>query len=199
MFRSMQPLEACCGRCTSCKLPHGQSGCLSWQHPFVKLPLKLPKCVVVHTGSIAIVSPSAGSLTRPKPLSLFALRAVRPDWTRGTVQAQTCRVQTAGPAQSVPCQLTDLDAIAKGPTMRFSDSHRSMVSGCYENRKSRVTLRSTGAQADNHKPAGWGFCVFEMAPGDSSAGLGRLKPTAELYGPVVSDFFQVRRRSQQSG
>ncbi len=39
------------------------------------------------------------------------------------------------------------------------------------------------------KPAGWGFCVFEMAPGDSaaSAGLVRLKPIAELFGPVVTD------------
>ena len=59
------------------------------------------------------------------------------------------------------------------------------------NRKSRVTrtLRSTstGAQAYDQKPAGWGFCVFEMAPGDSSAGLGRLKPIAELFGPVVTD------------
>ena len=53
------------------------------------------------------------------------------------------------------------------------------------------TLRSTGAQAYDQKPAGWGFCVFEMAPGDSSAGLVRqllrLKPTAELFGPVVTD------------
>jgi hypothetical protein len=37
--------------------------------------------------------------------------------------------------------------------------------------------------------AGWGsrFCVFELAPGDSSAGLVRLKPIAELFGPVVTD------------
>ena len=55
--------------------------------------------------------------------------------------------------------------------------------------KSRVTrtLRSMGAQAYNQRPAGWGLCVFEMAPGDSSAGLGRLKPIAELFGPVVTD------------
>ncbi len=48
---------------------------------------------------------------------------------------------------------------------------------------------STGAQAHDQKPAGWGFCVFEMAPGDSSAGpgLGRLKPIVELFGPVVTD------------
>ncbi len=98
--------------------------------------------------------------------------------------------------------------------------------GCDDNRKSRVTrtLRSTGAQAYDQKPAGWGFCVFEMAPeieirfikfnlasrayqtklspleglarpralprpppGDSSAGLVRLKPIAELFGPVVND------------
>jgi ribonuclease HI len=61
--------------------------------------------------------------------------------------------------------------------------------GCDDNRKSRVTrtLRSTGAQAYDQKPAGWGFCVFEMAPGDSSAGLVRLKPIAELFGPVVTD------------
>ncbi len=62
--------------------------------------------------------------------------------------------------------------------------------GCDDNRKSRVTrtLRSTGAQAYDQKPAaGWGFCVFEMAPGDSSAGLVRLKPIAELLGPVVTD------------
>ena len=61
--------------------------------------------------------------------------------------------------------------------------------GCDDNRKSRVTrtLRSTGAQAYDQKPAGWGFCVFEMAPGDSLAGLGRLKPIAELFGPVVTD------------
>ncbi len=63
--------------------------------------------------------------------------------------------------------------------------------GCDVNRKSRVTrtLRSfiTGAQAHDQKPAGWGFCVFEMAPGDSSAGLGRLKPIVELFGPVVTD------------
>jgi hypothetical protein len=61
--------------------------------------------------------------------------------------------------------------------------------GCDDNRKSRVTrtLRSTGAQAYDQKPAGWGFCVFEMAPGDSSAGLVRLKPIAELFGLVVTD------------
>ncbi len=67
--------------------------------------------------------------------------------------------------------------------------------GCDDNRKSQVTrtLRSTGAQAYDQKPlaAGWGFCVFEMAPspGDSSAGLVRLKPiaAAELLGPVVTD------------
>ena len=51
------------------------------------------------------------------------------------------------------------------------------------------TLRSTGAQAYDQKPlaAGWGLCVFEMAPGGSSAGLVRLKPIAELFGPVVTD------------
>ncbi len=55
------------------------------------------------------------------------------------------------------------------------------------------TLRSysTGAQAYDQKPASWGpgFCVqvFEMAPGDSPAGLERLKPIVELLGPVVTD------------
>ena len=79
-----------------------------------------------------------------------------------------------------------LDVMAKVPTgtlVIYTDG------GCDDNRKSRVTrtLRSTGAQAYDQKPAGWGFCVFEMAPGDSLAGLGRLKPIAELFGPVVTD------------
>ena len=57
--------------------------------------------------------------------------------------------------------------------------------GCDDNRKSR--MRSMGAQADIQTPVGWRFCVFEVAHGDSSVGLGRLKPTTELYGPVVTD------------
>ena len=87
------------------------------------------------------------------------------------------------------CALSDhLDVIAKVPTgalVIYTDG------GCDVNRKSRVTRTmrsySTGAQAHDQKPAGWGFCVFEMAPGDSSAGLGRLKPIVELFGPVVTD------------
>ncbi len=34
---------------------------------------------------------------------------------------------------------------------------------------------------------------FEMAPGDSSAGLGRLKPIVEWFGPVVTDESDPRR------
>jgi hypothetical protein len=37
----------------------------------------LPKCVVVHIGSISIVPPSAGPTNCPMPSSLFAPRAVQ--------------------------------------------------------------------------------------------------------------------------
>ncbi len=89
----------------------------------------------------------------------------------------------------------DSDVIAKVPTGALVTSLVIYIDGgCDDNRKSRVTrtLRSqaTGAQAYDQKPAGRGFCVFEMAPGpgeSSESGLGTrtLKPIAELLGPVV--------------
>ena len=49
-----------------------------------------------------------------------------------------------------------------------------MVGVTVDNRKSRVTrtLRSTGAQAYDQKPAGWGFCVFEMADSEAPVDSG---------------------------
>ena len=137
--------------------------------------------MIVHTGNIAIVPPSAGPTNCPKPSSLFAPRAVQ------LIGAQVrCKRTGRSCTKRKPCPecaLSDhLDVIAKVPTgalVIYTDG------GCDDNRKSRVTrtLRSTGAQAYDQKPAGWGFCVFEMAPGDSLAGLGRLKPSRSYLVP----------------
>ena len=137
----------------------------------------------MHTGNIAMVSPSAGPPNCPKPASLFAPCAVQLIGAQVRCKRRSCTKRKPCPE----CALSDqLDVIAKVPTgalVIYTDG------GCDDNRKSRVTrtLRSTGAQAYDQKPAGWGFFVFEMAPGDSLAGLGRLKPIAELFGPVVTD------------
>ena len=180
-FRSMQPKPAVVGEMAAGSLMVKPDVF----HSSISHAPSLPKSVIVHTGNIAIVPQSAGPTNCPKPPSLFAPRAVQLIGAQVRCKRKSCTKRKPCPE----CALSDhLDVLAKVPTgalVIYTDG------GCDVNRKSRVTrtLRSysTGAQAHDQKPAGWGFCVFEMAPGDSSAGLGRLKPIVELFGPVVTD------------
>ena len=107
----------------------------------------LPKSVIVHTGNIAIVSPSAGPTICPEPSSLFAPRAVQLIGAQVRCKRKSCTKRT--PCPGPECALSDhLGVLAKVPTgalVIYTDG------GCDVNRKSRVTrtLRSysTGAQA----------------------------------------------------
>jgi hypothetical protein len=72
MFRSMLPKRAVNGEVAAGSLVAKPA---VFHTSICKAP-SLPKCVVVHTGSIAIVSPSAGPTNCPRPSSLFAPRAV---------------------------------------------------------------------------------------------------------------------------
>ncbi len=153
----------------------------------------MPSCVIVPTGSRAPLSPSAGPPNRPKPSSLFAPRVVQLNVAQVRCKRRSCTKRKPCPNFALS-ESAHLDVITKVPTGAFviyTDG------GCDDTRKSRVMQPTVEhnvsdavlqvAQADNRKPAGWGSCVFEMAPGDSSAGLGRMKPIAQLYGPVVTD------------
>ena len=73
MFRSMQPKRAANGGMAAGSLMVKPA---VFHSSMCKAP-SLPKCMVVHTGSITIVPPSAGPPNRPKPSSLFAPCAVQ--------------------------------------------------------------------------------------------------------------------------
>jgi hypothetical protein len=87
MFRSMQPKPAVDGEmaASACSLMVKPAVF----HSSISNAPSLPRCVIVHTGNIAIVPPSAGPTSCPMPPSLFAPRVRSPtDWGPGTVQAQ---------------------------------------------------------------------------------------------------------------
>ena len=131
MLRSMQPKPALDGEMAAGSLmvkPAVFHSSLS-----ISNASSLPKCVIVHTGNIAMVSPSAGPPNCPKPASLFAPRAVQ------LIEAQVrCKRRSCTKRKPCPeCALSDqLDVIAKVPTgalVIYTDG------GCDVNRKSRVT------------------------------------------------------------
>ncbi len=109
MFRSMQPKPAVDGVMAAGSLTVKPA---VFHSSICKAP-SLPKCVVVHTGSITIVTPSAGPTNRPKPSSLFSPHAVQLIGAQVRCKRRSCtarkpcpecalsaHLETCGPARS---------------------------------------------------------------------------------------------------
>ncbi len=124
-FRSMQPKPAVDGEMAA------SAGSLMVKpavfHSSICNAPSLPKCVIVHTGNIAMVPPSAGPTNCPKPPSLFAPRAVQLIGAQVRCKRRSCTKRKPCPE----CALSDhlrVDVLAKVPTASgalviYTDDH----------------------------------------------------------------------------
>ena len=100
-FRSMQPKPAVDGEMAAGSLMVKPA---VFHSSICKAP-SLPKCVVVHTGNIAIVSPSAGPTNCPKPSSLFAPRAVQVTGAQVQCKRRSCTIRKPCPECALSAHL----------------------------------------------------------------------------------------------
>jgi hypothetical protein len=109
-FRSMQPKPAGNGELAACSLMVKPAVF----HSSIFNAPSLPKSVIVHTGNIAIVPPSAGPAICPRPSSLFAPRAVQLIGAQVRCKRRSCTKRR--PCPECQCALSDhLDVMAKVP------------------------------------------------------------------------------------